>query len=513
MKKTILCFCIALISFQIGAQTTNIPSKKTQKAFAKLDFLSIDMPVTSIPNEQNMGFTGVHYNLFLNNWAYAGLGIYGAVSGERGGFFTLGVNAGFKHYFYNNFYTDIGFHFGGGGGAGAPDGGGAFILPHVNLGHDFEDFSLNMGYSFINFFDGGLIKNHQFNVALEIPLDFEYTDYKQAEKEYNLPELETTNWKGKTKRTALLLHQNNLKIRGRTQRANGTPYNGETIRLAGFELSTYFTDNIFAFVKVDGAFAGIQAGYMDVFLGAGYHYSFNRNRTNLLAKFGVGAGGGGGIDTEGGFLIYPDVSLEQKIVNDMYLAVNAGLVMSPNANIFTNSYGVGLKYYIERNGTEATTNNYTTGKLKGLEVITKHDIYFGAQRMSRSNLDLHQISLQVNLDLNKNFYVAGQTSFANFGDAGAYAEGIVGLGVRTNPFLNEKVTVFLQGLGGAAGGGGISTGEGFIIKPSAGFNFDLNEKLSLRASGGYIKAKGGTLSTSFVNLGVSYKIAFLKLNK
>ena len=72
-----------------------------------------------------MGFSGIHYNLMLNEWAYAGVGIYGAISGERGGFFTLGINAGIKKYFSDKFYVDAGFHFGGGGGAAALDGGGA----------------------------------------------------------------------------------------------------------------------------------------------------------------------------------------------------------------------------------------------------------------------------------------------------------------------------------------------------------------------------------------------------
>ena len=109
-----------------------------------------------------------------------------------------------------------------------------------------------------------------------------------------------------------MVHQNNLKIKGDTQNTNKIKYNGETIRLAGFELATYFTKNWLAFLKVDGAFDGIKAGYMDVFLGGGYLYSFNKSKTNILAKLGLGAGGGGGIDTEGGFLIYPDLSIEQK---------------------------------------------------------------------------------------------------------------------------------------------------------------------------------------------------------
>ena len=97
-------------------------------------------------NEVDIRFTGIHYNVELSDWgAYGGLGIYGAVSGIRGGFFTLGLNLGVREYLSDQLFTDIGFNFGGGGGAAAPDGGGAFILPHINLGFDFKDFRVQTG--------------------------------------------------------------------------------------------------------------------------------------------------------------------------------------------------------------------------------------------------------------------------------------------------------------------------------------------------------------------------------
>jgi hypothetical protein len=502
MKK--ILFALIFSSQFLIAQTEIVPEKKTQRAFAKIDFLSIEMPDLK---ELNMGFTGIHYNLILNDWSYAGLGIYGAVSGTRGGFFTLGVNAGIKKYFGKDFYVDTGFHFGGGGGAAAPDGGGAFILPHFNLGYNFNKFSVNAGWSYVNFFDGGLIKGHQVNLGLEIPLDYDYADYEISENEYDFAALKKSDWNINSKRTSLLFHVNNLKIKGNTQGIN----NGKTIRLAGFELASYLSKNWFAFLKVDGAFDGIKAGFMDVFLGGGYHLSFNKNNTNILAKFGAGAAGGGGIDTQGGFLIYPDISIEQKIFGDIYIAINKGYIMSLNSHFYTSSYGIGLKYYIDRNGIKAD-KKYVSGKFKGFEVITKHDIYFNAKRDTGIEENMHQISLQINFDLNKNIYVAGQTSFANFGNAGAYGEGIVGFGARTNPILKNKIILFSQALAGAAGGGGISTGQGLILKPSAGFHYILNNALSFRAAGGYIKAKGGELSNPFLNFGIKYHLSFLKMN-
>lgn len=508
MKKNILLI-ISLIFIQFSiSQEKNVPEKKIQKGFGKIDFMSLGLP----ENDPNMGFLGIHYNIFLKDWAYTGLGIYGAVSGNKGGFFTLGFNAGIKKFITNNVYTDIGFHYGGGGGASAPDGGGAFFLPHVNLGYQFKNFSLNSGWSYVNFFDGGAIKCNQVNIALEIPLDFDYTNYKSSESTFDFKTLENSDWNILSKKTSLLMHFNNLKIRGNAQNTNVQIFGEATISLAGFEFANYFTKNWFGFVKVDGAYDGIKAGYMDVFLGGGYHFSFNKNRTNILTKFGLGAGGGGGVDSKGGFLLYPDFSVEQQIFYDIFIAINKGYILSPDAHFYTSSLGFGLKYYIERNGIIANEKSFSLGKFKGLEVITKHDIYFNAERDSNPTEDLNQFSLQINLNLNKNLYIAGQTSFAIFGNAGAYAEGIVGLGIKTNSLFNKKTTVFIQALGGAAGGGDISTGKGLIIKPSAGFEYQLNNTLSFRTEAGYIKAKGGSLSSSLFSFGINYHISFLKMN-
>ncbi|MGJ8743080.1 hypothetical protein [Polaribacter sp.] len=509
MKKFILVLVILVSNQFVTAQNeAYIPEKKTQKAFGEIDFMSINLPKL----DPNMGFTGIHYNLFLNDWSYAGVGIYGAVSGNKGGFFTLGVNAGIKKYLSDKIFVDAGIHFGGGGGAAAPDGGGAFILPHVNLGYNFENFSVTSGWSYVNFFDGGEIKSHQLNFGLEFPLDFEYTDYESLERELNIYDLKESDWNTEASKLSVMLHVNTLKIKGDTKDTNGNKYNGETIGLAGFEVASYLDKNWFGFVKVDGAFKGIKSGYMDVFLGAGYQLSFNKNRTNILAKFGVGAGGGGGVDTKGGFLIYPDISIEQKIFEDLYLSVNKGFVMSPDSHFLTSSFGVGIKYYTHKNGIISDDIIFSEGKLKGLEFIIKQDMYFNAKRDTNPTENLHQISLQINLDIAKNFYLAGQTSFANFGNAGAYAEGIVGLGVKTNPIFNQTTTFFTQVLGGAAGGGNISTGEGLIIKPSLGAEYKLINGLSLRTALGYVKADGGELSSLFVNLGIKYNFSFLKMN-
>ena len=509
MKRIIITLSLLFCTFYVYSQET-LPDKETQSAFGKMDFLPITMP----NNEANMGFTGIHYNLQLNDWgAYAGVGLYGSVSGIRGGFFTLGINAGIKEYLSERFFTDLGFHFGGGGGAAAPDGGGAFVLPHVNMGYDFKDFSIQAGWSYVNFFDGGAIKSSQVNLGIEIPLDFQYSNYSNREKSYTQSDVKSSDWNQKTKKNSLLFHLNNLQIQGNTRRSGGAPYNGETIRLAGFEFATFLTDHWFAFLKADGAYSGIKAGYMDIFLGAGYQYSFNRNRTHIVTKFSMGAGGGGGIDTRGGFLIQPDISIEQKLFGDFFIAINKGYVLSPDQFVDTSSYGVGLKYYIQRNGLFDANQTFDKFVFKGVNFIMKQDLYLNAERDTNPTENLHQISLQVNFDINNTLYAAGQTSFANFGNAGAYAEGLVGLGLKSKPIFNDNTRLFAQFLGGAAGGGNISTGEGFIIKPSAGFSTRIHKNLNLRTSAGYVKASGGNLSAVLFDFGLEYQLSFLKTKK
>ncbi len=504
-RALILSFIMSVHFFY--AQTEGL-DKKTQIGFGQLDFLPIKMP----DNEVNMDFTGIHYNLKLNDWSYAGIGLYGSVGGIRGGFFTLGINVGIQKYITDNIFVDAGLHFGGGGGASAPDGGGAFILPHLNLGYQFKHFSTTAGYSYINFFDGGEINSSQFNVAIQIPLSFEASNFAKRDYTFDIENIKKSYGDTKTNKLSLLMHLNNLSVKGDSQFIGGEKIKGRTIRLAGFELNSYINDNIFFFVKADGAYHGIQAGYMDVFLGGGYHLSMNKNRTNILAKFGVGAGGGGGVDTQGGFLIYPDLSIEQKLFDNVYASINKGYLMSPDAHFISSTLGFGLKYYVDKDGTTANNQEFSSGKLKGFEAVIKQDLYLNASRNGGFNQNMHQISLQINFFLNKYLYGAGQTSFANFGDAGAYAEGVVGLGVQSNLFFNNTTSVFAQVLGGAAGGGGISTGQGLIIKPSVGINYKLTKTLNLRGGLGYVKARGGSLSSIYLNFGINYNFSFLRLN-
>jgi hypothetical protein len=502
LKNLILSILLLNISFVFSQENEEIPAKKSQTGFGQLDFLSVKMPDLE---EDNMVLTGLHYNLMINKFSYVGVGMYGAVSGERGGFFALSINAGIKPNITKYLFVDTGFHIGGGGGALTPDGGGAYVLPYANLGYHFKYFDATLGYSYINFFDDGKIKSQQLNVAIQVPLSFDYADFTQKGNNFTIEDIERSAWNQPSNHFGFSVHLDNLSLK-----KNSHFKNDVTIRLAGFEMQSYFNKNWFYFIRADGAYSGIPSGYMDVFLGPGYHLSMNKNRTNILAKFGLGAGGGGGVDTNGGFLINPDISLEQKITKNIYISVNKGFMLSANKTFNASTFGVGLKYLENINGLPSIGKS--NAKFKGLEVIIAEEMYFDVKRIKKKTEDLKQISLQFNFFLNKYIYAAGQTSFANFGNAGAYAEGTVGLGAETNTFFNKKFTAFSQILGGAAGGGDVNTGEGFIVKPSVGLNYKITNKLNLRSAIGYADTHNGDLNGMFVNFGINYNFSFLSVH-
>jgi hypothetical protein len=88
------------------------------------------------------------------------------------------------------------------------------------------------------------------------------------------------------------------------------------------------------------------------------------------------------------------------------------------------------------------------------------------------------------------------------GGAGAYTAGLFGVGGqwRFEPGLLAGAEL----LAGAAGGGGVDTGGGAIVKPMAYVGAQLTKPLSLRLGAGWIKAFNGELSSPVVDLTLTF---------
>jgi hypothetical protein len=129
-----------------------------------------------------------------------------------------------------------------------------------------------------------------------------------------------------------------------------------------------------------------------------------------------------------------------------------------------------------------------------------------------STIDLEMISLKLFYDLNKRFYLVGETSFAYEGKSGGYAHGIFGLGIRSNLFLNN-ISTFIELMGGVAGGAGVDTGEGILVRPTVGLNYHLNDSFTFNIAAGKTRTPYGNVNSTNLNVGFTYNLSILNSKK
>src|SRR3989339_508167 len=270
-----------------------------------LSYDSVSMPA----GQPNMGLLGLTYRLNFKNWFYAGVVGFGAVKGEQGGLFVLGLSGGIQHHLFNTpVMFDVGMDAGGGGGHTSLVGNGLMLRPHAGLLYDFRYFQAGLDYTQVKFPDGQ-ISSSQISIAVNIPTAIDYANPNLAGEE--ITSLNDLDFK-----QLGTLYFNRFYFAPLLQiyfPANGTK--DTTGRVAdgrltqiGIEVGKFFNSrfsNVFAFLKAGGAFSGEHNGYMDVLGGLGYQWQVYRS-FYMIGSMGVGAGGGGNVNTGGGVLLQPE---------------------------------------------------------------------------------------------------------------------------------------------------------------------------------------------------------------
>ena len=528
MMKKIYLLLFLCISFGIFSQTYTIDdiNTKTLKNSIRLNHIFIDQPNitydygdgSTYTLKPTMGLFGINYNIPLNNWLYTGGGFHGASFGDQGGLFTLGVNLGVNLPIYKNLYFDANVHFGGGGGFRSLVNGGAILYPNAGLQYKTEHFSFGVQYGIVDFVTG-IQGGDNFSFFVEIPTTLRVGSYAEAQKEFTATEDITDDfWDEPAVKSTQQLKFDFFFPRGRTRNDglgnfnNTTPIE-QTLYIIGFEYHRYLTTNLFLYAHVDTMYKGLRAGFMDVFFGVGKNF-IETQYVDFFAKFGVGAAGGR-IFPENGATMYPSVGMDLKFSKHFGLSFHGGYHRSIGASFEALTAGVSLKYYNLSGGiiNPDTNEKYRKIKTQGIQLGVQNQTYFDVAILDREDRDLQQIALKVNFDISKRFYVSGEASFAYEGGSGGYAHGIFGLGVRSNRFLNDHLSLFFEAAGGVAGGGGVDSGEGILVRPSLGVNYHVNDDLSLNLSGGQMWSPFGNVNSSNINIGLTYGFSILNPKK
>lgn len=487
----------------------------------RLNYILIHQPVDKVSYNLHptMGFIGLNYNFKLNDWLYAGAGFHTAITGDQGGLFTLGVGLGVTKKVYKNLYLDANVHFGGGGGYRSLVNGGGIIYTNIGLAYKNRGYGVGIQYGNMNFFTG-IQKGDNISAFIEIPTTLRYSSYKNAQKSFTVTNNDTDDfWKEPAVKSVQQVTFDYFFPRGNSRAdASTTPsYKpiSHTLSILGFEYQRYLTSNTFIYAHVDAMYGGLTAGFMDLFFGLGKNF-IETKYVNFFGKFGIGAAGGR-IYPEGGLTIYPNAGFDVKITDKFGISAHGGYhkAIGGVASFEALTAGFSLKYYGLSGGTYDPFSKEKASSIntQGISIGVQNQSYFDVAKFGIPNSNLQLIALRILYDINHRFYLAGEASFAYKGKSGGYAHGILGLGIKTNKFANDKLSFFFEANAGVAGGGRVDSGEGILIRPTAGFNYYINDAVSLNASGGHMISPFGNVSSSNINFGITYSLSILNAKK
>jgi hypothetical protein len=463
------------------------PAARAQPAGAwefKPSALRLGYETLSLPAGEKMGLVGTTYLVQVHDFACIGPAAYGAASGERGGLFTVGVDAALCARLFGRLSAEAGLYVGGGGGGGAPVGGGLMLRPYANLLWDFGWFHAGVSVSKVRF-PSGSIDSNQVGAVVDLATDFGFMPPAAAGSPVRSG---PAGGLGFDRIRAVF---GAYAPRSGTLGTDGSPLAG-TIGLVGVRAESSFGRIGLYGVEAGAAASGGAAGYAE-FLGTlGVLAPLDAaQRFALGGRVALGMGGGGAIPTGGGLLAKAAVNADWRAADAFGLGLEAGWTYAPQGSFSAPYATLALRWDLTPPPGKPGTR--VRGEWSaGVEYVRD------AARKAGPSKDMQQVSLRYARFVGDRVYLNGQLQSAYAGDAGAFSVGLFGLGVQWP--IGSAALAGVELAAGAAGGGGVDTGGGAVIKPMAYLGWRLSPLWSLRLGGGWLKAVNGGLSSPVADL-------------
>lgn len=450
-----------------------------------------------LPGKENMGLLGTSYLLQVAPNVYVGPAAYGAFTGQRGGFFTVGAEASLRRAVTEFLDVEVGVYAGGGGGGVAPVGGGLMLRTHADLTRDLGGYRAGVSVSQVRF-PNGQIRSNQIGLVWSTTTDFRYLSRNQ------LAVSGLTANSAVVGRTGMGFDRVQAVAgfyspRPGVTRTSGAPLTAK-IGLVGVRMERALTDNNYWGIEAAGAGGGGGgggvAGYAEYLATLGTERAVWADHLVLGARGAVGMGGGGDVSVGGGLLLKGAAYGIVRLTHNMGLTLEGGYTRAPQGKFRALHATAALNLILDDPYDTAAPARTTRTEWVG-----------GASRYKAARKDgtvrnLDAVTLKVNRFVLNNFYVTGQAHSAFAGAAGGYTVGLFGLGTQWPVFTGVRVGAEL--LAGAAGGGGVETRGGALVQPMAYVDVEVTPQLSLRLSGGKVKSLRGPFSSSVVDVSLAF---------
>lgn len=476
-------------------------------------FYRFTYEVLQLPQNENMGLLGVNYLILVNDNAYAGIGIYSAMTGERGGFFTGGLEAGMQFRLFSQTTIDGGIFVGGGGGGGAPQGGGLMLRPHAGLLHDLAPYRIGINASRV-FFPNGDIDSTQVSLSLEktftVLVGQSWIDPTTSSNE----QFNVTRF-GLAKKIFGITLSSYFPEKG-TRDTSGQVQD-KRMDLIGIGLNQFLDPSRFLSFEVAGAAGGEIDGYAQVLLGAGYFYKIGRHKA-IYGSLSLGSAGGGEVDTGGGAVVRLAIGYEHKLDQKWSVAANGNYLHAADGDLSAPGISLTGNYHFNSLSASPSTNIdllTLSPKTRHWAIRVESQRYFPIGNNWRktggsTDTEIDSFGLAIETNLSPRIFVSGQTQGAYRGDAGGYATGLVGMGVRSADIFSYPINARAQLMIGAAGGGGLDVGGGLLTQTIIGLEFQPGKTWGLLVSGGRAEAPNGNFKANVASVALTYRFSTLE---
>lgn len=442
-----------------------------------------------LPGDERMGLIGTSYLLGVGHGLAVGPAVYGAVSGRRGGLFTVGAEAAWQHRLAGPLTVDVGMYAGGGGGGSAPVGSGLMLRPHVDLLWDFGPFLAGLSWSQVRFADGS-INSRQLGLVWSAKSDFRFVP---RDRIGTRSDVGGRSGMGFDRIQAVF---GAYKPRAGSLHASGGALTS-TVGFVGTRVERAIDDHRYWGLEANGAASGGVAGYAEYLGTVGTETTVWPDVLTLGARAALGMGGGGDVDVGGGLLMKAGVYGTVRLTRELGLSLEGGYTAAPQGSFKALHTALLLNWILDDpSDLTAPPRNTRTEWIGGIES-------YRAQRRDGTQRVLQAVTLKGNRFVSPHFYLSGQVHSAYGGGAGGYSVGLFGAGAQTH--VAGPVYAGAEALIGAAGGGGVATQGGAIVQPSAYVGVNLSRSLSLRVGAGKVKSlRAGGLDAKVVDVALAF---------
>ena len=476
-------------SVQMDAGTNKAPLSNVQETMPSMIKFSLES--VNMPGDEKMGLLGGNYLMEVSPDVFVGPGVYGSVSGKRGGLFVGGIEATWRKPVAAALTLEPGIFVGGGGGGSAGVGGGLMVRPHVDLMWHTKGSAFGLSVAEVRF-PNGHISSNQVGLVASFDEDFTFTQPGLGGNSL------LSTQRGGLGFDRIMLNVGSYKARAGAIKLDGTvPGN---IGYTGFRADQFLNENVFWGLEA-GAFAhGGSDGYAEVLGALGVEYPVMSDKLKVGAVAALGSGGGGRIDVGGGALVKGGLYAHWQVTKQVFVGLEAGMADSPNGNFKT-------RYELVQVGLQLDSANRSSS---GSDIRSIHDAewaldgadYLKAARKLSAPQSLQTIGFVMNRDISDAVYLSGQAHSALKGNAGGFSIGLVGVGLRS-PQITQGVSFGIEGLVGAAGGGGVDSQGGAVVQAIPYANVALSKHLALRVGVGRIHSLKGEFNSTVANVALA----------